>query len=513
MYCVYYSGNRVTCRDWFQLTLKEGLTVFRDQEFSGDMNSAAVKRIEGVQMLRASQFAQDAGPMSHPIRPNSYISMDNFYTATVYNKGAEIIRMYQTLVGVDGFRKGMDLYFERHDGSAVTCDEFLSAMSDANDVDLSQFSYWYSTPGTPVVTYEHSYNTDTKKWTLTLKQSSESTLGPLHIPISIGLLDKNSGEELLSTTVLDFKQETQVFEFDDINGDVIPSLLRGFSAPIKLIPADGASVDEEALAYLAARDTDGFNKWESSQALSTSLIFQVMDDGIELDDNSKTWTYVKEAFERTIDNYDSNDYSILAYALTLPTQGSLTELISDGIDVDPIAIHTAVGNVKKSLAREFQIQLKKRYDSLTDGADVEFKVDSTSIGRRRLRNVCLQYLCSISTTEEEQTIAADLAKNHYETATCMTDKVSALNCLASMDGSASTTGSVVKDRDEIIQRFYDEANGDALVLDKWFAIQAMADLPDIIDRVKALKEHPDFTLKNPNRCRSLIGYVQYTVLK
>ena len=510
---IYYSGNRVTCRDWFQLTLKEGLTVFRDQEFSGDMNSAAVKRIEGVQMLRASQFAQDAGPMSHPIRPNSYISMDNFYTATVYNKGAEIIRMYQTLVGVDGFRKGMDLYFERHDGSAVTCDEFLSAMSDANNIDLSQFSNWYSTPGTPVVTYEHSYSSDTKKWTLTLTQSSESTLGPLHIPISIGLLDKTSGEEVLSTTVLNLKEETQVFEFDDIEGDVIPSLLRGFSAPIKLIPADGASVDEEALAYLAARDTDGFNKWESTQALSTSLIFQVMndsDDSVELlgDDafySSKTWTYVQEAFERTLENYESNDYSILAYALTLPSQGSLTELIDTGDDVDPIAIHTARGNVKKSLARKFQIQLKKRYDSLTDDGDVEFKVDSTSIGRRLLRNVCLQYLCSISTTEEEQTIAAALAKNHYETATCMTDKVSALNCLASMDGSAAA--SVVNDRDEIIQRFYEEANGDALVLDKWFAIQAMADLPDILDRVKALKEHPDFTLKNPNRCRSLIGYV------
>ena len=234
------------------------------------------------------------------------------------------------------------------------------------------------------------------------------------------------------------------------------------------------------------------------------------DDSVEIlgDDDffsSKTWTYVQEAFERTLENYESNDYSILAYALTLPSQGSLTELIDTGDDVDPIAIHTARGNVKKSLARKFQIQLKKRYDSLTDDGDVEFKVDSTSIGRRLLRNVCLQYLCSISTTEEEQTTAAALAKNHYETATCMTDKVSALNCLASMDGSAAT--SVVNDRDEIIQRFYEEANGDALVLDKWFAIQAMADLPDILDRVKALKEHPDFTLKNPNRCRSLIGYV------
>jgi len=506
-----WTGNRVTCRDWFQLTLKEGLTVFRDQEFSGDMNSKAVKRIGGVAMLRASQFAQDAGPMSHPIRPNSYISMDNFYTATVYNKGAEIIRMYQTVVSPDGFRKGMDLYFERHDGSAVTCDDFLAAMSDANKgSDLSQFSRWYSTPGTPVVTYEYDYDVDKKQWKVTFTQTSTSTEGPLHIPISIGLLDKGTGDEVLSTTVLNMKEDTQTFVFDDIDvsdsDGIVPSLLRGFSAPIKLIPSsthnNGNGVDEETLAYLAAHDTDGFNKWESGQALGTSLIFQVMDGKEDDMTKTKTWTYVKEAFQRSLENYDSEDYSILAYELSLPTQGALTELISG--DVDPLAIHTTRGTVKKSLAREFQSQIKKRYDSLTadiDAGDGEFKVDSTSIGRRRLRNVCLSYLCSLS--GDDNSVAYSLAKNHYETATCMTDKVSALNCLASMDDGDD--GAATLARDEIIQRFYDEANGDALVLDKWFSLQAMADLPDILDRVKALKNHPDFTLKNPNRCRALVG--------
>jgi aminopeptidase N len=491
-----WTGNRVTCRDWFQLTLKEGLTVFRDQEFSGDMNSKAVKRIESVVSLRAAQFAQDAGPMSHPIRPDSYISMDNFYTATVYNKGAEIIRMYHTLLGKDGFRKGMDLYFERHDGGAVTCDDFLAAMSDATGVELEQFSRWYSTPGTPVVTHEHSYDAEAKQWSLTLSQTSNSD-EPLHIPISIGLLDAESGAEVLPTTVLDLKEATQTFVFDSIEGPVVPSLLRQFSAPIKLFPSDGKTENETDLAFLAARDTDGFNKWESGQALLKSLVFQVM-DGTSLED-TKTWGYVKEAFQRTLTDYDSEDYSILAYALTLPSEGTLIELVDEG-SVDPLAIHKSRGMLKKALANEFGTYLKKRYESLTEAmAGSDFKVDAESIGSRRLRNVCLDYLCSLRSNPEEEASAAELAKAHYESATGMTDKVAALSCLASMHGAAGAI------RDEMIQRFYDEADGDALVLDKWFMIQAMADLPDILDRIEKLKQHPDFSLVNPNRCRSLVG--------
>lgn len=351
----------------------------------------------------------------------------------------------------------------------------------------------YSTPGTPIVSYSYEFDESAKKFKLTLTQESQSPK-PLHIPISVGLLDKSTGEEVVSTTVLDLKKEKQTFEFNDLNGDVVPSILRQFSAPVKLVAASGKQ-DEDALAFLAARDTDGFNKWESGQVLFTDMIFQIMEGQDEA--TTKTWDYVKEAFGRTLNDYDSKDYSIVAYALTLPTEGTLAELVDV---VDPIAIHKSRGNVKKSLAREFQEDLMKRYEALTEAmSSGEFKVDAESIGTRRLRNVCLDYLCSIRETPEEQKAAAELAKKHYESAICMTDKVAALNCLASMYGEGAET------RDEFLQRFYDEAGGDALVLNKWFSIQATADLPDILVRVKALKEHPDFTLKNPNRCRSLVG--------
>ena len=484
------TGNRVTCRDWFQLTLKEGLTVFRDQEFSGDMNSKAVNRIENVRGLRARQFSEDAGPMSHPIRPESYISMDNFYTATVYSKGAEIIRMYQTLLSVEGFRKGMDLYFERHDGSAVTCDDFLAAMADANSVDLSQFSRWYSTNGTPTVKYDYSYDADSKKFSITLSQFSTSS-EPLHIPVSFGLLDKGTGEEVVPTTVLELKDMEQTFEFEDIKGDVVPSILRQFSAPVKLEPLSG-EVDEESLAFLAARDTDGFNKWEAGQQLYTSVIFQEMDGNA----SAKTYDFVKEAFGRTLAD-NSNDYSIIAYALILPSEGTLAELVDV---VDPVAIHKARGTIKKRIAREFQAELQGRYDELTKTlAGQEFSVDAESIGMRRLRNVCLEYLCSVRETPEEQKRAAELATAHFNSADGMTDKIAALSALASMDGEGAAA------RDSAMQKFYDDAKGDALVLNKWFSVQATADLPDVIDRVRKLQDHPDFTLKNPNRCRSLVG--------
>jgi aminopeptidase N len=481
----------VTCRDWFQLTLKEGLTVFRDQEFSGDINSKAVSRIENVRGLRGGQFNQDAGPMSHPIRPESYISMDNFYTATVYSKGAEVIRMYQTLLTTAGFRKGMDLYFERHDGSAVTCDDFLAAMADANDVDLSQFARWYSTPGTPTVKYSTSHKDGT--YSLTLTQSSKSD-EPLHIPVSVGLLDKATGEEVVPTTVLDLKEMTQTFTFENVKGDVVPSLLRDFSAPIKMVPESG-DVDEEEVAFLAARDTDGFNRWDAGQKLYTSLIFQ----NLKGEQSDKTLAYAEEAFGRLLVDREVSDYSIQAYALTLPSQGSLAE---DMDVVDPIGLHKARGAIKKSLARKFQAELQSRYDELTSAMEAEggaLKVDAESIGKRRLRNTLLEYLCAIKETDEEEIAAAALAENHFKKATGMSDKMAGLSILASMSGKGATA------RDEAIQKFFDDAEGDALVLNKWFMVQATADLPDVLDRVKELKKHPDFTLLNPNRCRSLIS--------
>lgn len=454
------------------------------------MNSKAVKRIEDVRGLRGRQFNEDAGPMSHPIRPESYISMDNFYTATVYVKGAEVIRMYQTLLTPEGFNKGMDLYFERHDGSAVTCDDFLSAMGDANGKDLSQFARWYSTPGTPTVKYSSEYTDGTFK--LTLSQESKSD-EPLHIPVSVGLLDKETGEEVVATKVLELTEEKQTFSFDGLKGDVVPSILRDFSAPIKLVPESGET-DEEALAFLAAHDTDGFNRWEAGQKLYTSLIFQTLNKK----QSDKTFNYAVEAFGRTLADKGTTDFSIQAYALMLPTESTLAE---DMDIVDPIGLHESRGSVKKAIARKFQKELLARYNELTaevEGAP-ELKVDATSIGRRRLRNVLLDYLCSIRETEEEQEVAAALATKHFENAKGMTDKMAGLSALASMDGKGAAA------RDKAINTFYEDAKGDALVLDKWFSVQALADLPDVLDRVKRLTEHPDFTLKVPNRCRSLIG--------
>lgn len=402
-----------------------------------------------------------------------------------------MIRMYQTLLSPEGFRKGMDLYFERHDGQAVTCDDFLSAMGDANGKDLSQFALWYSTNGTPTVTYDYKY--ENGKFTLSLSQKSNSET-PLLIPISVGLLDKETGEEVVPTTVLELTNDSQDFEFD-VKSEVVPSILREFSAPVKLMPASGEE-DEGTLAFLAARDTDGFNKWDAGQKLYAKAIFQELESGV----SDKTLDYVKEAFGRTLGEKGSKDYSILAYALILPSEGTLAELV-DGV-VDPIAIKKARGTIKNALSREFQTALQERYDELTSEIEAEgdvFKVDADSIGRRRLRNVCLDYLCSIKDTPEEQVKAANLATAHFEKATGMTDKMAALSALCSMDGEGASA------RDKALQTFYDDAKGDALVLNKWFTVQALADLPDVLDRVKKLKDHPDFTLKNPNRCRSLIG--------
>jgi aminopeptidase N len=292
----------------------------------------------------------------------------------VYSKGAEVIRMYQTILGVEGFNKGMKLYIERHDGSAVTCDDFLAAMADANGVDLSQFALWYSTSGTPTVTYSTEYKDGV--FSLTLAQSSKSDK-PLHIPISVGLLDKATGEEVVSTTVLDLKDKSQTFTFEDLKGDVVPSILRTFSAPIKLVPESG-EVDEESLAFLAARETDGFNRWDAGQKLFNSLIFQ----NLKGEQSDKTLAYVNEAFERTLMNKDTTDYSIQSYALTLPSESTLAEEMDV---VDPIGIHKAHGEVKKAIARKFENELRSRYQELTDTMEAEgedFKVDATAIGRR-----------------------------------------------------------------------------------------------------------------------------------
>merc|ERR1719223_1454483 len=502
-----WTGNRVTCRDWFQLTLKEGLTVFRDQEFSADMNSRSVKRIQDARSPRGGQFAQDAGPLSHPIRPDSYISMDNFYTATVYSKGAEVIRMYQTILGVEGFKKGMKLYFERHDGSAVTCDDFLQAMSDANDYDLTQFADWYSTKGTPTVTYFYEMDKEDGLLKIHLSQITSSEK-PLHIPISIGVLDKSTGNEVVETTVLHLQEMSQTFELKIPTGvDVVPSILRGFSAPVKLIPDEKLS-DEEVLndlAYLAAYETDGFIKWESAQVIYTKIIFETLSSGVSSDEiQSELAIYAQEAFERTLlaESADQiTDHAMMAYALTLPSESGLSEdyLTAEGKDakLDPVAIRSARGKVKEMIARKYYNQISDLYNHLTNTmGDAEFKVDAMSVGRRSLRNVLLSYICAVKDTPKELEKAATIAFGQFESGSGMTDRISALNELVNMD---------TPQREKALKIFYDDAEGDALVLNKWFSVQALASVDDVLDRVKALTKHPDFNLANPNRCRSLIS--------
>lgn len=466
--------------------------MFRDQQFSGQVNnSMAVTRIENVGVVRGRQFQEDAGPMSHSIRPDSYVAMDNFYTATVYRKGAEVIRMYDTILGSKGFRAGMDLYFKRHDGQAVTCDEFLAAMADANNVDLSQFARWYSTSGTPTVSYSSTFDAEKSVYKLTLSQSSRSK-DPLFIPVAVGLLDKKSGEEVVSTTILELKEAEQTFEFPNLKGDVVPSVLRNFSAPVKLVPVN--DIDESELAFLASRDTDGFNRWDSAQRLYTCAILKVMNK----EDSESTLNLVLETFVKTLTDNNISDDSIRAYALTLPGESTLAEAVEV---IDPPAIHEARKQVKNAIARTFKDQLTNCYDKLTsdiekDGS--EFRVDGVSVGRRRLRNVCLAYLCAIADTADEQKTAAAIATKHFESATGMTDKLSAFKQLVSMSGEGEAA------RDAAIKKFYDDARGDPLVLDKWFASQASADLPDIIERVKNLVAHPDYSIEKPNRCRSVI---------
>lgn len=400
--------------------------------------------------------------------------------------------MYDTILGTRGFRKGMDLYFKRHDGSAVTCDDFLAAMADANEVDLSQFARWYSTSGTPVVKYSSTYDQASGLYQLTLSQSSRSEK-PLLIPVSVGLLDKESGKEVTPTTVLQLKESTQTFDFPGLKGDVVPSLLRNFSAPVKLVPASG-EVDESGLAFLASRDTDGFNRWDSGQKIYEATILKVMNK----EPFDETLNHALEAFGQTLSDVSIRDDSIRAFALILPAEATLAESVTV---IDPPAINRARKDVKKSIARKFKDELLTAYNKLTAAIEADgdtFKVDGVSVGRRRLRNVYLGYLCSITETGEEQKVAATLATKHFNSATGMTDKLAAFNLLASMSGEGESA------RDTAIKKFHEDANEDPLVLNKWFAVQASADLPDLLDRVEKLSSHPDFSLKNPNRCRALI---------
>jgi aminopeptidase N len=500
-----WTGNRVTCRDWFQLSLKEGLTVFRDQEFSADLigseSGRAVKRIEDVRVLRQAQFPEDAGPMAHPVRPDSYVEINNFYTVTVYEKGAEVVRMYQTLLGRDGFRKGMDLYFQRHDGQAVTCDDFRAAMADANGRDLSQFELWYSQAGTPRVKAETRYDQIAETFTITLTQSCAPTPGqatkrPFHIPVAIGLLD-SSGRDLPlhldgveggregqapTTMVLELREDTQVFHFTHVLEQPVPSVLRGFSAPVIL---DIDYTDAE-LAFLMAHDSDAFNRWEAGQRLALRRMLaltEAVQNNHALSDAELDEGALAKSFRATL-NDTVLDPAFCELALTLPSE----TVVAEQMDVvDPHAIHAVRKFLRRSMATALRVDWLVSYQSnRTPGT---YSADAVSAGKRGLKNLALSYMMELDDTE-----AHVLAQTQYDNANNMTDRIAALTALV----NSSAPG-----REEALERFHDEFEQEALVIDKWFSLQATARTTDVA-AVRALMKHPAFTLKNPNRARSLI---------
>jgi aminopeptidase N len=496
-----WTGNRVTCRDWFQLTLKEGLTVYRDQRFSEDMTSFPVCRITDVKALRARQFPEDGGPMAHPIRPDSYISMDNFYTATVYEKGAEVIRMYATLLGDEGFRKGMDVYFDRHDGQAVTCDDFRAAMSDANGRDLSQFERWYTQAGTPRLRAMGRYDAAKKRYFLTLSQDYPDTAfeivgaadrAALHIPVAVGLLGSDgaslalrlegdpASESRSTTRVLELRESERAFVFEDVEEEPVPSILRGFSAPVRF----EMDRSRESLTFLMAHDEDAVNRWDAGQQLALALLVEATGqirsgDTPELDDGFSV------AWGRVLGD-ESLDGSLRTLALTLPGE----RVVAQELDViEPDAIHAAREFLGVALAEAHRDQLWSAYHDLSP--EGPYRHERSSIDRRRLRNAALRSL--VWTGDEEAIEAAWL---QFEQADNMTDAQAAFVVLADQQHAR---------REEVTSAFYDRWRRDPLVIDKWFAIQAGSSRVDTLDRVRELTEHRDFNLGNPNRARSLIG--------
>jgi len=495
-----WTGNRVTCRDWFQLTLKEGLTVFRDQQFTADQTSAAVKRIDDVRSLRSSQFLEDSGPMAHPIRPESYIAMDNFYTATVYNKGAEIIRLYHTQLGADGFRRGMDLYFERHDGSAVTCNDFRNALADANEVNLDLLDRWYSQPGTPVLSVGGQWSPEEGRYTLSCKQSYPSLSGdipgaadrkPVPIPIAVGLLDCQGrqlplqmlGEQSpadATTRVLILDQDEACFTFTGLKEKPIASVLRNFSAPVRL----RTQWSREELAFLMAHDGDPFSRWDAGQTLATQLLLELADRAAR-GETLECPEFFSDAFGQLLAD-NSLDGAFKALALTLPSEIVLGQELEI---LDPDALHQAREFVRFGLAQAHRDALLSAHEALA--ADAAYSNDQQSINDRRLKTTVLAYLSVLNQPETTALVA-----RQFESADNMTDVQAALTLLADLDGP---------ERELALARFYERWRSDSLVLDKWFSVQANSKRSDTLERVRELTSHPDFTLSNPNRVRALLA--------
>lgn len=482
-----WTGNRVTCRDWFQLSLKEGLTVYRDQEFSADMNSRSVQRIDDVEGLRSMQFPEDGGPLAHPVRPDQYIEINNFYTTTVYEKGAEVVRMQATLLGEKTYRQATDLYFDRHDGQAVTCDDFVTCMEDASGLDLTQFKLWYSQAGTPEVTAKTHYDANQKKFTITLSQHLPDTPEqgnklPMHIPVAIGLLNKN-GDEIIPTQVLHLKEKSESFIFENISTKPVPSILRNFSAPVRLT----SDLSEEDLRFLMVHDTDGFNRWESSQILSLRLINRMI-DSVEAGHMAVTDRAYLDTVEMLLRQSmgEQQDLALIARMLALPDFSIISQERSI---IEPDHIHLVTSRIKHDILEEFETLLNELYYRLNMAR--EYKPDANSMAARSLKSVVLSLL-----TCRGDTKATQMAKSHYFNADNMTDRMMAVNALIDTMGS---------DRDDVLAHFYKEYREFPLVIDKWFAAQARAVRPNTIDNVRELSKHSDFHIKNPNRVRSLFA--------
>lgn len=495
-----WTGNRVTCRDWFQLSLKEGLTVFRDQEFSSDMASRPVKRIHDVQIMRNYQFREDGGPMAHPIRPDSYIEINNFYTLTVYDKGAEVIRMLHAFLGPEGFRKGLELYFQRHDGQAVTCDDFFAAMVDANEVDLAGFKLWYCQAGTPVLKVSGRYDAGDRTYSLKLIQSCPPTPGqekkePMLMPVTVGLLDRQGNDLPLQLRgeagpakkcrTLLFRREQESYVFTDIPEPPVLSVLRNFSAPVKV----AMERSDEELAFLMAFDSDPFNRWDAGQQLSLKYILHQIEVCRQGGRPDIPDIFVASFRELLLDR--AADPAFVALALNLPMENWIGQQLEV---IDPDAIFSVLRFFRGQLAQQLQSEFLEIYrENIVPGP---YRYSSAEAARRSLKNTCLGYLLSPNMEHTVPSELLDLAISQYGDADNMTDKVAALKAVVNSDRARG---------DELLADFYALWKDDPLVVDKWLTLQALCPLPGTLERVEQLTAHPAFILKNPNKVRALIG--------
>ena len=489
-----WTGNRITCRDWFQLSLKEGFTVYRDQEFSADMGARGIKRIEDVRLLRAHQFAEDAGPMAHPVRPDSYIEINNFYTVTVYEKGAEVVRMQAQLLGPEVFRRATDLYFERHDGRAVTTEDFVQCMADASGLDLSQLSHWYDYAGTPRVKASASYDTAAATYTLDFEQSVPDTPGQndkpaFLIPVVTGLLGADGADlpvrldataDAATQHTLQLTQKRQRFVFHGVGEEPVPSLLRGFSAPVRL----EFEYSDDQLMFLLANDSDGFNRWDAAQTLCRRVLLALVGQHRE-GQSLKVPEGLIVSFRTTLLDR-SIVPALLAEVLNLPGISYLGDFM-ETVDID--ALYLARQHLRQVIGHELGAELRDTYERMSD--DRSYRSTPEDIGRRSLKNRALAYLMASGDAQ-----GARLCEAQYQAQHNMTDVMAALALL---------TDSELPAREDALVDFERRWRGDPLVMDKWFAVQALSTRTDTLARVRQLMAHPAFSMHNPNKVRALVG--------